>query len=70
MLYAATDAHGAFVETFGWRTGDRIIDLSELRARGLAHITVSRILRLVDLAGEGLARLGADARLGAGDSYA
>jgi hypothetical protein len=72
VLYAAADAHGAFVETFGWRTGhagDRLIGVDKLRVRGLARLTAGRPLRLVDLAGEGLARLGADARLGAGDSY-
>lgn len=51
VLYAAADVHSAFVETFGWRTGERVIDL-------------------VDLAAAGLTRLGADARLSAGESYA
>ena len=43
--------------------GRTVIDLDELNARALAEITSLRSLRLVDLTGAGLARIGADARL-------
>lgn len=61
------DERAAFIETFGWEVGTRRVDLVQLRARGLARIDVGRPLVLVDLTGAGLARLGADARLFAGD---
>jgi RES domain-containing protein len=66
VLYVAADAHGAFIETFGHATGVRFVTTAELRARGLAVITARRALRLVDLRGEGLARMGADAQLTSG----
>lgn len=67
ILYAAGDVHGAFVETFGRTGGERVVTVSDLLKRALARIEVRRPLRLVDLAGSGLTRLGADARLTAGD---
>jgi len=67
VLYAAFTPQGAFVETFGHDTGTRVLDERELSARALATIHPSRPLRLVDLTGKGLARLGADARLLAGE---
>lgn len=67
ILYVAEDEFGAFVERFGHDTGVRIIDEEDLLAAGLARIEAPRNLRLVDLTGEGLARLGADSRLFAGD---
>lgn len=66
VLYAARDAHGAFIETFGHATGVRFVTVTELRGRGLAGITAKRALRLVDLRGEGLARMGADGELANG----
>jgi hypothetical protein len=70
VLYVAADAHGAFIETFGHATGVRFVTTAELRARGLAVITARRALRLVDLRGEGLARMGADAQLTSGSGLA
>lgn len=67
VLYASEDAHGAFVETFGRDTGVRAVDEADLLERGLARIESSRPLRFVDLTGEGLARIGAAARLFAAD---
>jgi hypothetical protein len=67
VLYVSEDEHGAFVETIGRDTGVRVIDETDLLERGLARIESSRLLRLVDLTGEGLARIGADARLFAAD---
>ena len=67
VLYVGEDAHAAFIETFGHATGVRFVTVTALRTRGLARIEVRRSLRLVDLTGSGLARLGADERLCAGD---
>ena len=69
VLYVAGDVHGAFMETFGHATGVRFVTIDELRARGLAVVTSKRTLRLVDLRGEGLARMGADAALTSGYDY-
>ncbi|WP_437718491.1 RES family NAD+ phosphorylase [Sorangium sp. So ce448] len=69
VLYAGKDPRCAFIEVFGHATGVRFVEQSELAARGLARIAPRRPLRLVNLAGEGLARLGADARLTSGESY-
>ena len=69
VLYAAADAHGAFVETLGQATGVRFVTIAELRVRELAVIAPRRPLRLVDLRGEGLARMGADAALTSGVDY-
>ncbi len=67
MVYAANDVHGAFIETFGRDLAGRVVREAELLGRGLARIVVRRSLRLVDLSGEGLARVGADGRLCTGD---
>ncbi len=69
VLYVGADAHCAFIETFGHATGVRVVDRQELAVRGLTRVLPQRPLRLVDLTSDGLARLGADARLTAGESY-
>lgn len=66
ILYTATDLHGAFIETFG-DTRNRTVTVSALNERAFARMELSRALRLVDLTGAGLARIGADARLFAGE---
>ena len=70
VLYLACDPHGAFIETFGHATGTRLVTETELRARRMALVSASRVLRLVDLRGAGLARMGADAALTSGTDYA
>jgi len=67
VLYVGEDERCAFIETFGHATDVRFVTVTALRTRGLARIEVRRPLRLVDLTGPGLARLGADERLCAGD---
>ncbi|WP_437682646.1 RES family NAD+ phosphorylase [Sorangium sp. So ce131] len=69
VLYAGKDERCAFIEVFGAATGARFVEQGELAARGLARIAPRRPLRLVNLAGAGLARVGADARLTSGESY-
>lgn len=68
VVYLASDAFAAFIETLGQTTGIRAVTEEALRIRGLARVTTSRPLRAIDLfAPGGLARIGADARLVAGD---
>ncbi len=72
VLYAAADRHGAFIETFGQLAirPDRLprpVSSQELARKALSEFRSEKPLRLVDLTGPGLARLGADARLFAGE---
>lgn len=66
VLYVAASPAGAFIETFGWVTGTRVISEQRLGERRLCDVYARRPVKVVDLAGPGLAVLGADARLGAG----
>lgn len=67
VLYLAENLRGAFIETFGQETGKRFVQEMELEERAFSVVEASRPLRLVDLTGPGLARIGADGRLCAGD---
>lgn len=67
VLYVGSDAHCAFIETFGHATGVQFVTMTALQARDLALIAPRRPLRLVDLTGPGLAHLGADERLCTGE---
>ena len=67
VLYAAEDAHGAFVETFGDPLDVRLVSRVDLTKRCLARITSTRQLRLVDLTAKGLRQIVADARITSGD---
>jgi RES domain len=63
VLYAAKDAFGAFIESFGRTPGRNVVSWEKLRSRPLSSIEAERLLRLVDLTGGGLARLGATAEI-------
>lgn len=72
VLYLAGDPHCAFIETFGHshvKSGarGRMVTTQALEKKRLARLTFPRPLRLVDLRDHGLARIGADLRLCAGD---
>lgn len=67
VLYLAADPFGAFIETFGHQTGSRIVTRTALEERALSRVEARRALRVVDLTGRGLPRLGADERLCSGD---
>ncbi len=69
VLYAGQDEACAFVEVFGDPLDVRLLVLRTLRQYCLAAVHVARPLRLVDLTGPGLRRLGADARLIGGTDY-
>lgn len=70
VLYVSRDAHCAFVETFLHQTGVRVVTTTELAQRTLSIVEARRPLRLVDLRGNGLARMGADAALTSSTDYA
>ena len=69
VLYLGDSLHCCFVETYGRsdRGERRIVTRQELAGRNLATVELSGALRVVDLTGAGLARIGADNRLGTGD---
>lgn len=66
VLYVARQISGAFIETLV-RDGIREISEDRINSFHVAEITASRGLKLVDLAGKGLARMGVDGRLNTGD---
>jgi hypothetical protein len=65
VLYAALDCCGALRETLKPNIFN-IISTEILETRRLSKLTLIRDLSLVDLTGEGLSRIGADARLTTG----
>lgn len=71
VLYLARAREGAFIETLGdvARNGAvrNTLQRDDLGRRCWAVVWAMRPLRLVDLTGRGLARIGADERLCAGD---
>jgi hypothetical protein len=67
VFYLGIDPECTFIEVFGRRLDLRTIALDELAAQTLSIISSSRVLKLVDLTGAGLAQIGADARLFAGE---
>lgn len=71
VLYLSADVAGAFLETFGrgHAGSSRLVTEATLRERTLARVTFERPIRLVDLTGAGLVRLGADHRLTSGDYH-
>jgi hypothetical protein len=66
VLYLACDPYCAFIECFGRPTGNRLVAVEQLRQYHLAEFRPPRPLMLVDVTGEGLARIGADASLCSG----
>ncbi len=71
VLYCARAPAGAFIEVFGSQLGvgpaRNTLDHKAVVLRCWARIEVRHLLRLVDLTGLGLAGIGADERLCAGD---
>lgn len=63
VLYAGADDYCAFIETFGHTTGVNLIEESDLDAKSMSFIPIKKSLQLVDLTGNGLAKIGADSRL-------
>jgi hypothetical protein len=60
VLYAAESLAGAFAETVLRNPARRLIGMAEIESRSLAVIGTERVVKLVDLRGEGLQQLGLD----------
>ena len=65
MLYLGRQVQGSFVEVF-CRKPQRRITETQLQQYCVAEFRSSRGLKLIDLAGKGLVRMGLDARLSTG----
>jgi hypothetical protein len=63
VLYAAKTVHGAFAETFLRNPGRTLLPTDLLARKAYVTIQVQRQLKLVRLAGPGLARIGATAQV-------
>jgi RES domain len=66
VLYAGATEACAFIETFGEPLEIPFVTRAQVDARKLSEIEIVRPIRLVNLAGADLRRVGADARLFAG----
>lgn len=66
VCYAADDAYGAFIETYGRLLDRDFVTRDALNRRGLVEISSGETCTFVDLTAEGLNRLGADNRLATG----
>jgi RES domain len=63
VLYTAENPAGAFAETFLRTPGRTLIDSDLLDRKAYVRLSVTRSLRLIRMAGPGLARLGATAEV-------
>jgi hypothetical protein len=66
ILYVGFDIQTTFIECFGRVHGAIGVAETDLSKRALFKITTDRPLKLVDLWGNGLVKIGADARLSSG----
>jgi hypothetical protein len=66
ILYVAEAIEGSFIECFGRNLGIKAVAEADIKTRNLFEITSNRSLRLVDLLGSGLVKIGADARVTSG----
>lgn len=66
VLYAARETSGAFAETFLRTPGRTLIDTDLLQRKAYVRLVVQRDLKLIRLAGPGLARVGATAEVAHG----
>lgn len=63
VCYTSEKFEGAILETFGHSTGTKIIDKTDIMQRMCSYVIANRDLKLVDITGENLTKIGADARL-------
>jgi hypothetical protein len=66
ILYVGADEYAAFIETFGRTHGRISVEEAALRKRSLFSINATRTLFFADLTGNGLVKMGADARVTTG----
>jgi hypothetical protein len=69
VLYLGETIESAFIETFGRRLGVRYVSRQFVKTRNLFAIRCDRSLKLVDLFGAGLVKLGADSEISSGRNY-
>lgn len=69
ICYTGETLEAAFIESFGRELGVKFVSQELLRSRNLFLISNSKDLKLVNLFGSSLAKLGADSRLTGGDDY-
>ncbi|MEL6439102.1 MAG: RES family NAD+ phosphorylase [Cyanobacteria bacterium J06621_8] len=69
ICYTGEDLEAAFIECFGRELGVRFLSQEFIKTRNIFLIESSRELKLVDLFGSGLTKLGVDSRLSSGDDY-
>jgi len=69
ILYVGEDIFGPFIESFGRTHGILALTSGDLQERYLAQFVSVQPLRLVDLCGAGLPRIGADNRINNGENY-
>ena len=67
ICYLGETIEAAFIECFGRELGIRFLSQEFIKSRNLFIVGSKRELKLVDLFGSGLAKLGADKRLTGGD---
>jgi len=69
ILYVGEDVFGPFIESFGRTHGKVAITSHDLQERYLVQFVSVQPLRLADLCGAGLPRIGADNRINNGEDY-
>jgi hypothetical protein len=67
ILYGGQNERGAFIETFGRNLGIRTVSQIALQQRNLFEITSDRPMKIVDIWGANLSKLGMDSRISSGD---
>jgi hypothetical protein len=66
ILYVGADVHASWIECYGRTLGEKGVSENTLRQRNLYAINSQRPLLFADVTGNGLAKMGADARLSSG----
>lgn len=66
VLYTAKETYGAFAETFLRTPGRTLIDPGLLKRKAYVRLRLERDLKVIRLAGPGLARVGATAEIAHG----
>lgn len=70
VCYVGLSPEASFAETFLRNPGQRLLDFSLVASRSLTSLTTTRLLRVAQLHGPEMARLGATAEVAHGPRYA
>ena len=63
ICYTSEKFEGAILETFGHSTGNKIFDRADINQRICSYVITDKNLKLVDITGKNLTKIGADSRL-------